>query len=103
MNELVLRVCRGLANVPVPDYMGMTYEDYSALLDSLDIKYRKSEVDDENVAYGYVISTSIDIGDTINVEEGEVLTVVVSEPAGQNDDSFDDEASSLSESASDAQ
>lgn len=103
MNELVLRVCRGLANVPVPDYMGMTYEDYSALLDSLDIKYRKSEVDDENVAYGYVISTSIDIGDTINVEEGEVLTVVVSEPAGQNDDSFDDEASSLSESASNTQ
>ena len=77
-NELVLKVCKGTENVAVPDYSGMQYKDYSVLLDSLDIKYKKVEVYNDNIAIGYVVSTDIAVGYNVNVKNGEVLTVKVS-------------------------
>lgn len=77
-NELVLKVCKGTENVAVPDYSGKKYTDYSALLDSLDIKYKKVDVYSDAVANGYVVSTDIGVGYNVNVKNGEVLTVRVS-------------------------
>ncbi|MBR6874039.1 MAG: PASTA domain-containing protein [Ruminococcus sp.] len=77
-NELVLKVCKGTENVAVPDYTGKSYTDYSKLLDSYDIKYKKVEVYSDNVAIGYVVSTDIGVGYNVNVKNGEVLTVKVS-------------------------
>ena len=77
-NELVLKVCKGTENVAVPDYTGKRYTDYSALLDSLDIKYKKVDVFSDYVAIGYVVSTDIGVGYNVNVKNGEVLTVRVS-------------------------
>ncbi|SDB14571.1 serine/threonine protein kinase [Ruminococcaceae bacterium FB2012] len=77
-NELVLKVCKGTENVAVPDYSGKKYTDYSALLDSLDIKYKKVDVYSDSVSIGYVVSTDIGVGYNVNVKNGEVLTVRVS-------------------------
>ena len=77
-NELVLKVCKGTENVAVPEYSGRKYTDYSALLDSLDIKYKKVDVYSDSVAIGYVVSTDIGVGYNVNVKNGEVLTVRVS-------------------------
>ena len=77
-NELVLKVCKGTENVAVPDYSGKKYTDYSALLDSLDIKYKKVDVYSDSVSIGYVVSTDIGVGYNVNVKSGEVLTVRVS-------------------------
>lgn len=77
-NELVLKVCKGTENVPVPDYSGLSYKDYSVILDSLDIKYKKVEVATSRVTVGYVVSTDIGVGYNINVKKGETLTVEVS-------------------------
>ena len=54
-NELVVKVCKGSENVPVPSYAGKTYKAYSELLDSLDIKYKKVEIDSKQVPIGYVV------------------------------------------------
>ncbi len=77
-NELVLKVCKGTENVAVPDYSGKLYKDYSAILDSYDIKYKKVEVYSDTVGIGYVVSTDIAVGYNVNVKNGEVLTVKVS-------------------------
>lgn len=77
-NELVLKVCRGSENVPVPDYFGLSEKDYLAILGSLDIKYKVEKVVSDIVPQGYVESTDIDVGYNINVKEGQVLTVRVS-------------------------
>lgn len=76
--ELVLKVCKGTENVPVPSYSGLSYKDYSAILDSLEIKYKKIVTYTDKVSMNYIVSTDIPVGYNINVKEGEVLTVTVS-------------------------
>lgn len=77
-NELVLKVCRGTENVPVPPYEGLSKKDYLAILDSLNIKYKTVTVFTGSVSIGYVVETDIAVGYNINVKEGEILTVSVS-------------------------
>ena len=76
-NELVLKVCKGTENVPVPSFSGLTFSAYTKILDSLDIKYQKEDVD-SSVTVGYVVSTNIGVGYNINVKSGEILKVRVS-------------------------
>ena len=76
-NELVLKVCKGSENVPVPAYAGKTIQQYASLLDSLEIKYKKVEIDSK-LAPGMVVSTDIGVGYSVNIKNGEVLTVRVS-------------------------
>ena len=77
-NELKLKVCKGLENVPVPDFSGYNEKDYLALLGSLNIKYSVVRTESSYAEKGYVINTSVSVGSTINVKKGDVLTVTVS-------------------------
>lgn len=76
-NELELEVCAGPSRIPVPDYSGYSKKQYLTLLDSLNIKYKVANEKSSTVEVDYVIRTSIGVGNYINVEEGEVLTVTV--------------------------
>ncbi len=76
-NELVMDVCAGPPNIPVPDCAGYSKKDYLNLLDSLNIKYSVATEKSSYVAVDYVIRTSISAGSYINIEKGEVLNVVV--------------------------
>ncbi len=76
-NELVLEVCAGPPSIPVPDCAGYSKKEYLDLLDSLFIKYKVTNEKSANVDVDYVIRTSITAGNFINIEKGEVLTVVV--------------------------
>ncbi len=77
-NELVLKVCAGPENVPVPDYSGLTKKAYLELLDSYNIKYKIVTDFSSSVSAGYVMGTSVGVGNTVNVKNGDVLTVTVS-------------------------
>ncbi len=77
-NELVLDVCAGPSVIPVPDCTNYSKSDYLSLLDSLNIKYSVGEDYSRTVPYGLVIKTSIPAGGWINIEKGDILTVVVS-------------------------
>ena len=77
-NELVLKVCAGPENVPVPDFSGLSKKAYLELLDSYNIKYKVVTDFSNSVSAGYVMATSVNVGSTVNVKNGDVLTVTVS-------------------------
>ena len=76
--ELVLKVCSGPDNVPVPVYYGQDQKSYLAQLNELNIKYKVTVMRGSKAA-GTVIGTSVYPGKTINVKNGEVLIVFVSD------------------------
>ena len=76
--ELVLKVCSGPANVAVPAYYGLDQKSYLAQLNELNIKYKVTQTKGSAMA-GSVIGTSIYPGNTINVKNGDVLIVYVSD------------------------
>ena len=75
---LVLKVCAGPANVAVPAYYGLDQKSYLAQLNELNIKYKVMQTQG-SAAAGTVIGTSIYPGNTINVKNGDVLIVYVSD------------------------
>lgn len=77
-NKLVLKVCAGPEEVPVPEFSGYTKKDYLQLLDSLGIKYKIANSFSDHLGADYVMGTSTPVGKSINVKKGEVLTVTVS-------------------------
>lgn len=76
--KLVLKVCSGPENVPVPAYRGLDQKSYLDQLNELNIKYKVTEMKG-TAAAGTVIGTSIYPGNKINVKKGEVLVVFVSD------------------------
>lgn len=77
-NELVLDVCAGPPVIPVPDCTNYSKSDYLSLLDSLNIKYSVADEPHKTIPNGFVIRTSIPTGGWINIEDGDILTVIVS-------------------------
>lgn len=78
MNKLTLRVCLGAPNVQVPEFTGMTKKQYLDILSELSIIYVTADVESTEVPEGYVVSTSLDPGYYISIENGDVLTVYIS-------------------------
>ncbi len=78
MNKLTLRVCLGPPNVQVPEFTGMTKKQYLDLLSELSIIYVTADVESEEVPEGYVVSTGLEPGYYISIQNGDVLTVYIS-------------------------
>ncbi|MBR1739804.1 MAG: PASTA domain-containing protein [Ruminococcus sp.] len=76
-NELVIDVCAGPPQVPVPDFKGYSKRAYLALLDSMNIKYQIANEKSATVEVDQITRTSIEVGNYINVAGGQVLTVYV--------------------------
>lgn len=76
--EIKVKVSQGPQYVEVPDYLGKNKDSYLAELGAAGIKYREEAVEDPSVLYGYVSRTSKEMGEKINVAEGEVLVVYYS-------------------------
>lgn len=74
--EVKLKVSLGAKLVAVPDFHGLTVNDYIAKLG--DIKYTIIEQQDPGFVAGYIINTSKDVGQNIDVSIGEILTIFVS-------------------------
>lgn len=94
--ELKVKVSRGSPYALVPDYTGMLKDDYLAQLNALDIKYVAQPEDNPEFLTGYVCRTSIEVGEKVNISEGETLTVYYStyvppeEPVTSEESSFPD-------------
>lgn len=74
-----IKVSKGPSKVPLPDYTGKTPDKYSAELSKLNIKYSiKTELsnDAEN---GIVFRCSVEIGDLVDVENGQEVVVYCAE------------------------
>lgn len=77
--QISVKVSKGSRSVPLPSYKDMTGGDYVAQLTALNIKYSIQGIASEDVRKNYVVRCSKEIGDLINVEEGETVTVYVSD------------------------
>lgn len=76
--QIAVKVSKGPSAVSLPEYSGKTSEDYIAELTALNIKYSIEEVTSQDVKAGYVVKCAKNVGDLVNVKEGETVTVYVS-------------------------
>lgn len=72
---ITLRVSKGADKIPLPEYAGLTVEQYSATLADLGIKYEVKTMESAEVAEGYVAQCDILAGDEVNVAEGQTVVV----------------------------
>ncbi|MGN0650764.1 MAG: PASTA domain-containing protein [Oscillospiraceae bacterium] len=77
--QIEIKVSKGRSIVPLPEYEGSTLEDYIKVLDQLNIKYSVKPERTNETAQGNVSRCSKEPGDLVNVEEGEIITVLVAE------------------------
>lgn len=75
--QISVKVSKGSSAVSLPSYRGISGEDYVAQLTALNIKYSIREVHSDDIRDGYVVRCSKEVGDIINVSEGETVTVYV--------------------------
>ncbi len=76
-DEITVKVSLGPKLIPVPEYVSMSKKDYFTSLNELGIKYEETEFETSDVKEGYVAKLSKEPGQTINAQEGEMLTVYV--------------------------
>lgn len=73
--QIEVKVSKGRSLVPLPDYADTTLSDYISKLNSLNIKYSVENKRTNDVEDGHVAECSKDVGDLVNVEEGETIIV----------------------------
>lgn len=75
--EITVKVSLGPKYAEVPEYLSLNKKDYFAILNNLGIKYEEKEEETSEVKEGYVMRTSKEPGEKLDLEEGEILTVYV--------------------------
>ena len=73
--QIEVKVSKGRSLVPLPDYADTNLPDYINKLSSMNIKYSVKSKRTNDVADGYVAECSKEVGDLVNVEEGETIIV----------------------------
>lgn len=75
--ELKLVISLGSKYAQIPDYVGVPKKDYFTMLAAAGIKYTEEQQETVDVLEGYVIRTSKEPGETLDIEKGEELVVYV--------------------------
>lgn len=77
--EVVLKISMGPGKAVVPDFTGLHKKDYFDILNNAGIKYEEKHYSTDKTLNDYVMWLSIDPGETIDLEAGEVLSVFVAD------------------------
>ncbi len=72
-------VSKGSENVVIPSFAGLKLDEYLQKLDASGIRYEQKVEENYDYTNGYVTGTSKEPGSTINVKNGEILTVTYAE------------------------
>ncbi len=75
--ELKLVISLGSKYAVIPDFVGVPTKDYFTMLAAAGIKYTEEQEETVDVLEGYVIRTSKQPGETLDIEKGEELVVYV--------------------------
>lgn len=75
--QIEIKVSKGPSLVKLPEYKDMTVDKYIAELNGLNIKYSVEDKETNDVPPGHVAKCSKEVGDLVNVAEGETITVYV--------------------------
>ena len=74
--EIKLVVSKGPSTIALPDYTGLKVDEYTAILSQRNVKFEKKETSDTNgVKTGYVVKCSKKVGEKVDVENSETVTV----------------------------
>ncbi|MBQ5329687.1 MAG: PASTA domain-containing protein [Oscillospiraceae bacterium] len=76
-DECIISISMGPSKVAVPDFTGLSRKDYFELLNENGIKYEEEYYQTNSILNGYVAYLSMEPGDIIDLENGEVLTVYI--------------------------
>lgn len=86
---VVVNVSKGPSKVALPDYTGQTPDKYIAELSKLNIKYSVETERSNEAEDGYVFKCSVEIGDLVDVENGQEVTVYCAENYPPTDEPSD--------------
>ena len=86
---VVVNVSKGPSKVALPDYTGKTPDKYIAELSKLNIKYSVETERSNEAEDGYVFKCSVEIGDLVDVENGQEVTVYCAENYPPTDEPSD--------------
>ena len=76
---IVVKVSKGPSRVALPDYTGKTPDKYTAELSKMNIKYSVKSERSNDAEDGYVFKCSVEIGDLVDVENGQEVIVYCAE------------------------
>lgn len=76
---VAVKVSKGPSKVALPDFAGKTPDKYIADLGKLNIKYSVKTERSNDAEDGYVFKCSIDVGDLVDVENGQEVIVYCAE------------------------
>lgn len=98
--EINVVVSKGPEKVPLPQYSGMTAEEYAAELSELGIKYRTEQEESSDIDEGKVIRCSKEAGEEVDVANSEEIVVYVAvKPAETTEETTEDTAEASSDSS----
>lgn len=75
--ELTLKISMGPAKVLIPEFYGLSKKDYTELLNAAGIKYEEKEYETSETLHDYVAWISMEPGEYIDLEAGEVLSIFI--------------------------
>lgn len=95
--QIKVKVSKGRSIVPLPDFKGQSEEKYVEQLTKLNIKYEIETEKTNDVPNGKISRCSKDVGDLVDVENGETITVYVAENFEETEPTSEPESSSTEE------
>lgn len=90
--QIEVMVSKGPSFVKLPEYEDMTVDKYIMELNKLNIRYSIKQEKTNDVPNGKIVRCSKEIGDLVNVEQGETLVVYVATPIPEDELSKTEEA-----------
>lgn len=75
---LNVKVSKGPQYIELPDYAGLTLDEYKQVLSALNVKYETRMEHSDELAEGYVIRCNKAVGAEVHVAEGEVVVIFYS-------------------------
>ncbi len=85
--QIEVKVSKGRSLVPLPEYADMNINAYIKELNTLNIKYQIRPEQTNDVPEGQVVRCSKAVGDLVNVENGETVTVYIAQPLPEEEES----------------
>lgn len=95
--QIKVKVSKGRSIVPLPDFKGQTEDKYVEQLTKLNIKYAIETEKNNDVPNGRITRCSKEVGDLVDVENGETITVYVAENFEESEPTSEPESSQTEE------
>lgn len=95
--QIKVKVSKGRSIIPLPDFKGQSEDEYVEQLTKLNIKYEIQSEKTNEVPNGKITHCSKEVGDLVDVENGETITVYIAENFSESEPTSEPDISSTEE------